>query len=140
MKQQRKTQKPSKAPAKAPRLVKRDTAAAAEVIGVAKIAVKGKKKTTSHNPHPGICGQCRLADSCTYPRPDDRPVLECDEFEGYPMRAAAKVSAIKQGKASVKESENIVSLYRGLCSTCEKRENCNFPKPEGGVWHCEEYQ
>jgi hypothetical protein len=29
---------------------------------------------------------------------------------------------------------------RGLCSICEGREVCAFPKPEGGVWHCEEYR
>jgi hypothetical protein len=29
---------------------------------------------------------------------------------------------------------------RGLCSICEDREVCTFLKPEGGVWHCEEYR
>jgi hypothetical protein len=28
----------------------------------------------------------------------------------------------------------------GLCSTCENSETCTFQKPEGGVWHCEEYK
>ena len=30
--------------------------------------------------------------------------------------------------------------YRGLCSLCENRTTCTYPKPEGGVWHCEEYR
>ena len=28
---------------------------------------------------------------------------------------------------------------RGLCATCARRSRCEFPRPEGGVWHCEEY-
>ena len=33
-----------------------------------------------------------------------------------------------------------VTKNRGLCSICEDREVCAFPKPEGAVWHCEEYR
>lgn len=29
--------------------------------------------------------------------------------------------------------------HRGLCVNCANRETCLYPKPEGGVWHCEEY-
>ncbi|HQI02878.1 MAG TPA: hypothetical protein PLA18_16505 [Deltaproteobacteria bacterium] len=28
----------------------------------------------------------------------------------------------------------------GLCSNCVNREVCRFPRPESGVWHCEEYK
>ena len=28
---------------------------------------------------------------------------------------------------------------RGLCATCALRDSCEFPKPPGGVWRCEEY-
>jgi hypothetical protein len=27
-----------------------------------------------------------------------------------------------------------------LCSNCEDRHTCIYPKPAGGVWHCEEYR
>jgi hypothetical protein len=27
----------------------------------------------------------------------------------------------------------------GLCMNCENRRVCTHPKPEGGVWHCENY-
>lgn len=27
----------------------------------------------------------------------------------------------------------------GLCLNCVKRDWCRLPKPEGGVWRCEEY-
>mgnify|MGYP001144628595 CR=1 FL=1 len=29
---------------------------------------------------------------------------------------------------------------KGLCSTCRMRDVCVYPKPAGGVWHCEEFQ
>jgi hypothetical protein len=29
---------------------------------------------------------------------------------------------------------------KGLCMNCAYRETCLYPKPEGGVWHCEEYE
>jgi len=28
----------------------------------------------------------------------------------------------------------------GLCSNCTHRESCGLPRPESGVWHCEEYE
>ncbi len=28
----------------------------------------------------------------------------------------------------------------GLCKTCAVRTECKYPKPESGVWHCDEYQ
>lgn len=31
-------------------------------------------------------------------------------------------------------------IYRGLCVNCDVRETCTLPRPEGGVWYCEEYQ
>ncbi len=29
--------------------------------------------------------------------------------------------------------------FKGLCVNCANRHTCLCPKPEGGVWHCEEY-
>jgi len=31
------------------------------------------------------------------------------------------------------------SEYRGLCGHCALRETCALPRPEGGVWRCENY-
>ncbi len=41
-------------------------------------------------------------------------------------------------KATVTDKD--FAIIRGLCSICEGREACTFVKPEGGVWHCEEYR
>jgi len=29
--------------------------------------------------------------------------------------------------------------FEDLCSTCNKREHCRYPRPSGGVWHCVGY-
>ncbi len=30
--------------------------------------------------------------------------------------------------------------FKGLCMNCDHRFECMLPRPEGGVWHCEEYR
>lgn len=30
--------------------------------------------------------------------------------------------------------------YPGLCMTCEKAAGCKYPKPEGGVFNCDEFE
>lgn len=30
--------------------------------------------------------------------------------------------------------------FKGLCMNCDNRFDCLLPRPEGGVWHCEEYR
>jgi hypothetical protein len=36
-------------------------------------------------------------------------------------------------------SEESEEELRGLCINCANRKHCLYRKPEGGVWHCEEY-
>lgn len=52
-----------------------------------------------------------------------------------------------QQKTDVSEERLIISVaensdaapFKGLCFNCDNRDNCMLPKPEEGVWHCEEY-
>jgi hypothetical protein len=79
----------------------------------------------------GLCLTCDHARSCIYPRELDRPVWHCEEFEANQAeRAKAKAAAYNNGKGELK----------GLCVNCENRKTCTFPKPEEGVWRCEEYE
>lgn len=39
----------------------------------------------------------------------------------------------------VEQPTNTTSA-KGLCATCELCETCTFPRPESGVWRCEEYR
>jgi hypothetical protein len=41
-----------------------------------------------------------------------------------------------------KERFNVANRewFPGLCTSCEKLEACTFPKPEGGVFSCDEFE
>ena len=92
-----------------------------------------KKTAAKRAPEPlGLCSTCRLAATCTFPRQPGRTVRFCDEFEGE-----EKVEETKP-KASTKKV--VVNELKGLCRLCDKADTCTFPKAEGGVWHCEEYE
>jgi len=91
--------------------------------------------------HRGLCATCKHASTCTFPRDFQKPAFYCEEFE-IETAPAGKAAGddrrlpTESYVADVKESARLV----GLCSDCENRKTCVFPKPEGGVWHCEEYQ
>ena len=92
----------------------------------------------------GICLGCRTVSTCTYLKDPRRPVLQCEDFEGYgPRRVATAVRDIfaatdlqSGSDADKKDSKK----HKGLCSICEDYDSCTLSKPEGGVWHCEEYR
>ena len=92
--------------------------------------------------YPSLCTTCGSRDTCTYPKSPGRPVLQCEEFSGV---AASSPRALYEEvfdpapvvlpRGRYPRSEEAL----GLCSNCENRAGCTFPKPQGGVWHCEEY-
>jgi hypothetical protein len=88
----------------------------------------------------GLCISCRNASSCTFPRDPARPAFYCEEFEidtTTLIKSPGKDQPLVAGPdAFDKDSMKFI----GLCSDCEDRKNCAFPKPEGGIWHCEEYR
>jgi hypothetical protein len=86
----------------------------------------------------GLCHTCNHAGVCTFPRREGQPVLSCDEFEG--------ASNVAVPTAAVQRFDNPVAVVAdrqscpGLCGICARRETCTFPKPDGGVWHCDEFE
>lgn len=83
----------------------------------------------------GLCVTCRNAETCTFPRDPQRPVMQCEEFEGLTSRVIP--FPIEAVRPVTEETE--VSPLRGLCRNCDQRATCTYHKPAGGVWHCEEY-
>jgi hypothetical protein len=94
--------------------------------------------------HRGLCSTCRNEPTCTYPRDSERPVWQCEEFDGEltALRNPPGSSDAPSNRLELRPpaEEKHSSKYVGLCLICDNRETCTFPKPEGGVWHCEEYQ
>lgn len=88
----------------------------------------------------GLCRTCVKAPECTFPRDPGRPVRSCDEFEGadgprserLPRSVAPAI--FPTGGARAKGGAEL----KGLCLQCARRETCAYPRPAGGVWHCDE--
>jgi hypothetical protein len=57
------------------------------------------------------------------------------------IQAAGIVPAVKRPIeiSTIKAVPAEPRLFRGLCINCDVRHTCMFPRPEEGVWHCEEY-
>ena len=90
--------------------------------------------------HRGLCATCKHASTCTFPRDFQKPAFYCEEFEieTVPVRKRAGEDN-RQSTAYFAVPQESPRLI-GLCSDCQGRQTCVFPRPEGGVWHCEEYQ
>jgi hypothetical protein len=88
----------------------------------------------------GLCLTCQNAPDCTFPRDKARPVWQCEEFMGD-VRSPERVSfeGSRPFRTGLISQEMDLGPGIGLCKNCANRETCNFPKPEGGVWRCEEY-
>ena len=95
-------------------------------------------------PPSGLCVTCIHERDCTFPRRESQPVLFCEEFDGYVKGTSS--AAVKAGPppctghAEGMHGSEHSSEFKGLCATCEKRDVCTFPKAEGGIWHCEEFE
>jgi hypothetical protein len=87
--------------------------------------------------YPGLCRDCENSPACTFPREPLRPVWSCDEYTppaSPPAPVREHVSVIPSVPPPPVETEEV----KGLCRHCLNRVTCQFPKPPGGVWHCEE--
>ncbi|NIM99440.1 MAG: hypothetical protein GTO24_15630 [candidate division Zixibacteria bacterium] len=86
----------------------------------------------------GLCSTCKEAPTCTYRKDLWQPVWQCDEFEceSIQVRTFPPIDSPFKSNAAYEGSDK----YKGLCLNCENRETCTYPKPEGGVWHCDEYK
>ncbi len=110
-------------------------------------AVKAKKQEKVHidkNRYLGLCSYCQSEPNCTFTRDPRRPVCECDEFSPFtyaPIRVPIqKKISLKSPAQHSPTREDPFRHDRGLCGDCEGRATCLYPKPEGGVWHCEEFR
>jgi hypothetical protein len=90
----------------------------------------------------GLCRDCMASDTCTFPRDPSRPVWSCEEFEGVerpPSRAAASGGLTSAIPPRVEDAATTLE-FKGLCRECARRPTCRYPKPAGGVWHCDELE
>jgi len=96
---------------------------------------------SAHAESIGLCLTCKNAPGCTFPSAHKRPVFYCEEFEieKTPPGGTAVKDGLQSTDSNPVRADDSTRFF-GLCSDCEGRNTCVFPRPEGGVWHCEEYQ
>jgi len=90
----------------------------------------------------GLCATCNHVQACTYAAGAQRRALFCELFDDFVAAPLAGVtSAAGQavcGDAAKAGARGTPS--KGLCANCDLSGTCALPRPESGVWHCEEYR
>lgn len=101
------------------------------------------RPTPHETEYAGLCMTCVHSSTCAFPRRKDQPVLSCEEFddrvEGSAETTGADDPLVRESQARVTDVTHEPHGHTGLCATCDNRETCTYPKPEGGIWHCEEF-
>lgn len=86
----------------------------------------------------GVCLACRYGLDCIYEAGAHGLILQCEQFELALPAPSVRATATKGLTAA--DPLATANGLAGLCSNCEFRDACIYPKPEGGVWRCEEYR
>ncbi|RKX30529.1 MAG: hypothetical protein DRP46_05225 [Candidatus Zixiibacteriota bacterium] len=90
----------------------------------------------------GLCSTCNNAATCVYRAKRGFDAVYCESFNDFsaPMHADEKRGDTVMGD-SPEKTEKVSDLrpLKGLCVNCANRDSCTLPRPESGVWHCEEY-
>lgn len=109
-------------------------------------SLKAKKKENIpfNKQFHGLCSCCESSLTCSYDKDPKHPVLQCEEV-GAMTRSPAYSGGLKNNPPSNIRKPSFprkisFQQYKGLCSTCEVVTFCTYPKPDGGVWHCEEFK
>ena len=96
------------------------------------------KKQSSPIPEPnGLCANCEHACDCMHLKNAKQSVQHCEEYKSCACGGPTSHGCVS--RLSVDETSSDGARMKGLCMNCDHRDTCTFPKPEGGVWHCEEY-
>ena len=101
-----------------------------------------RQTITKKKKRKGICATCGNELDCTFPAGQDAAVRQCEEFDLINSVPGNGGSVKNRTGSAVRAGAVILDTPsgRGLCSNCENSASCSYPKPEGGVWHCEEYR
>ncbi|OGU54930.1 MAG: hypothetical protein A2V66_02200 [Ignavibacteria bacterium RBG_13_36_8] len=89
-----------------------------------------------------LCLSCNYSSLCTKRKNLMRPVWFCEEYDDYIAAKAESGNVFRNVKKNVISHSNNTDFnkFKGICSNCAIRDTCQYPKPENGIWHCEEYQ
>ncbi len=91
-------------------------------------------------PKLGICSTCNYIKDCTGKKTWKGPVTFCEEFDVHSPHKDVSPSEDKNKVDLLGSKYKDDEDYKGICINCENRKTCALIRPEGGVWHCEEYR
>ena len=91
-----------------------------------------------------LCINCSYYFDCGFRNLSAASIIFCEEFVLMtdPITRVGEnekfhVPLFARGQPDASEAD--ASEMIGLCRNCLNRRTCVYPKPLGGVWHCEEY-
>ena len=62
-------------------------------------------------------------------------------YSPLPLGASGDGSSpVKGPRKKPGAEEGNSAEQKGLCRNCKKEKTCKLPRPEGGVWRCEDYE
>ena len=79
-----------------------------------------------------LCTNCMQRDNCSICNARKSAIQYCEEYE------AATLQGIQWDNRPPVASPK-PPVEAGICVNCEKRATCSVERPDGGIWHCEEY-
>ena len=90
----------------------------------------------------GLCATCNHTHVCAYAAGAQRRALFCELFDDFVAAPLAGVTsaAVQAVGGNAAKAGARASPSKGLCANCDLSGTCALPRPEGGVWHCEEYR
>jgi len=87
----------------------------------------------------GLCVTCNNSGTCVYRKRRGTDAIYCELYDGYAIpkngHGMKVTGAVMDGSLQAGMTD-----AKGLCVNCAHRDSCQLAKPEGGVWHCEEYE
>lgn len=101
------------------------------------ISIEGEEFQPRKVEYNDLCVTCNNGPECTSRKNIIRPVYFCENFDDYVQQKTVEVEMELTPEKAVAEK---TLEFTGLCVNCNHRNTCAFPKPDGGVWHCEEYE
>lgn len=83
----------------------------------------------------GLCSTCNNVPECFH-HARRGPALFCEMFDNF----VSPGTMVASPPASLRTAALPTWAEAGLCMNCEHQQRCGHPRPEGGIWHCEDYE
>lgn len=94
-------------------------------------------RSDASGPYRDLCSNCNHAETCGARTRPKRPIFFCEQFDVFTPVPTSEPDRVLPTQTPERRN---TSGRTGLCMNCDNVGTCICPKPEGGVWHCEEYR